>query len=135
LRSLAQADSRASRIARAIGVIRRDFHLAIAVADLAQTAAMSLSAFHHHFRAITGLTPLQFQKQLRLTEARRLMLAEDRSIAAAAFAVGYESASQFTREYARQFGAPPRRDLRAAAGRASPVVVATGDFALRSFGG
>ena len=106
LRSLAQADLRASRIMRAISVIRRDFHAPIAVADLAQTAAMSLSAFHHHFRAITGLTPLQFQKQLRLSEARRLMLAEDRSIAAAAFAVGYESTTQFTREYARQFGAP-----------------------------
>jgi transcriptional regulator GlxA family with amidase domain len=118
LRSLAQTDSRAARITRAISVIRRDFERPIAIADLAQTAAMSLSAFHHHFRAITGLTPLQFQKQLRLSEARRLMLAEDRSIAAAAFAVGYESTTQFTREYARQFGAPPRRDLRAANERA-----------------
>ena len=80
---------------------------------------MSPSSFHEHFRAITSLTPLQFQKQLRLIEARRLMLAEGASSSTAAFAVGYESVPQFTREYARMFGQPPVRDVRAARQQAS----------------
>lgn len=75
---------------------------------------MSVSTFHQHFRAVTSLSPLQFQKQLRLIEARRLMAAEGASASLAAFAVGYESVSQFTREYGRLFGAPPVRDVKAA---------------------
>jgi AraC-like DNA-binding protein len=74
---------------------------------------MSVSSFHHHFKALTGMSPLQFQKQLRLGEARRLMLSEDLDAATAAYRVGYESASQFSREYGRQFGAPPMRDISA----------------------
>ncbi|MFG5409352.1 AraC family transcriptional regulator [Piscinibacter sakaiensis] len=72
---------------------------------------MSVSSFHHHFKALTAMSPLQFQKQLRLTEARRLMLAEHLDAATAAYRVGYESASQFSREYARRYGAPPMRDI------------------------
>ena len=75
---------------------------------------MSTSSFHQHFRSVTSLSPLQFQKQLRLIEARRLMLSEGRSASSAASAVGYESVSQFTREYGRMFGLPPVRDTRMA---------------------
>jgi AraC-like DNA-binding protein len=75
-------------------------------------AAMSPSSFHHHLRAVTSLSPLQFQKQLRLIEARRLMMAEGLSVSGAAFAVGYENVSQFTREYRRMFGLPPIKDTR-----------------------
>jgi AraC-like DNA-binding protein len=72
---------------------------------------MSASSFHHHFRGLTAMSPLQFQKQLRLQEARRLMLAEGADAATASHRVGYESPSQFSREYARRFGAPPVRDI------------------------
>jgi AraC-like DNA-binding protein len=72
---------------------------------------MSVSSFHHHFKAVTSMSPLQYQKQLRLLEARRLMLAEDFDASNAAYQVGYESTSQFSREYARMFGAPPIRDI------------------------
>jgi AraC-like DNA-binding protein len=74
---------------------------------------MSPSSFHHHFRAVTSLSPMQFQKQLRLIEARRLMMSEGRSASSAAFAVGYESVPQFTREYGRMFGLPPGKDMEA----------------------
>lgn len=114
LRSLARPDSRAERIARAIAWIRRDYAGALPVADLAREAGMSASAFHEHFRALTGTTPLQYQKALRLMEARRLIDGSD-SVAGIAFAVGYESPTQFSREYARKFGNPPRAD-RAVAG-------------------
>lgn len=110
LRELAEKDSRASGIAQAIAVIRRGFASTLRVEDLARTAGMSGSAFHAHFKAITGTTPLQFQKQLRLMEARRLMQAEKLSVASTAFKVGYESPTQFSREYARHFGASPRTD-------------------------
>lgn len=111
LRTLAQPDSRSERIARTIEVIRRDFARTLRVDDLARVAGMSPSTFHEHFRAVTATTPLQFQKALKLMEARRLMLSERRSVASAAFEVGYESPTQFSREYARKFGAPPRRDV------------------------
>jgi AraC-like DNA-binding protein len=79
--------------------------------DLAAQARMSVSTFHHHFRSTTTLSPLQYQKRLRLQEARLLMLAEHMDAATAAFQVGYESPSQFSREYNRLFGAPPLRDI------------------------
>jgi AraC-like DNA-binding protein len=85
---------------------------------------MSLSAFHKHFKDYTSLTPVQYQKRLRLIEARRLMLYEGATANKAAFEVGYESSSQFTREYARLFGAPPRRDARRPATVAAPELVA-----------
>lgn len=111
LRDLCRADSRAARIARSIGIIRRDFARRLRVDDLARAAAMSNSAFHDHFKAITGTTPLQFQKQLRLMEARRLIASGEISVSAAAYRVGYESPTQFSREYARTWGTPPRSDL------------------------
>ncbi|MEF3218254.1 AraC family transcriptional regulator [Klebsiella quasipneumoniae subsp. quasipneumoniae] len=106
------ADSHSARIRRAVAVLRRDFMQPVSVDALADAAGMSVSVFHRHFRAMTTLSPLQFQKQLRLIHARRLMLAEGMSIAQAAGEVGYISVSQFTREYARLYGAPPGRDRR-----------------------
>ena len=111
LRALTLPDSHAHRIAQAIELIRKSYHKPLAIEDVAAAANMSPSAFHRHFRAITSLPPLQFQKQLRLIEARRLMLSEGIAASHAAFQVGYESPSQFTREYARMFGSPPRRDI------------------------
>ena len=111
LRRLTRPASHQSRIAKAISVIRRDFVETLNVADLAQTAGMSTSAFHQHFKAVTATTPLQFQKQLRLMEARRLLEAGVQSVAGAAYAVGYESPTQFSREFSRKFGEPPRAAL------------------------
>jgi AraC-like DNA-binding protein len=95
-------------------MLRAGFAERIPIERLAAAAGMSPSTFHQQFRATTSLSPLQFQKQLRLHEARRLMLAEGLNATRAAFAVGYESASQFSRDYARFFGAPPRRDVQEA---------------------
>lgn len=111
LRRLAPADSHAQRIARAIARLRRDFARPLRVETLANVAGMSASAFHLHFKAVTSISPRQFQKQLRLLEARRLMLAEAQAPAQAAFAVGYESVQHFTRDYGRMFGRPPKRDV------------------------
>jgi AraC-like DNA-binding protein len=84
---------------------------------------MSVSGLHHHFKQLTGMSPLQYQKWLRLNEARRLMLSDGAEAATAAFSVGYESPSQFSREYARLFGAPPRRDVEALRpGSGAPVL-------------
>lgn len=113
LRSLCQADSHAARIARATVMIRGDYASPLRIAELARTAGMSASAFYDHFKAITGTTPLQYQKQLRLMEARRLILTGEHSVSSAAFTVGYESPTQFSREYSRKFGASPRRDMTA----------------------
>jgi len=110
LRSLCAPQGNAQRIGRAIDILRKNFHQPLTVDALACAASMSASAFHRHFRAVTSISPLQFQKQLRLIEARRLMLSEGMTARRAAFQVGYESTSQFTREYVRMFGASPRRD-------------------------
>ena len=114
VRALALPDSNARQIARAVEVVRAEYRKPIAVDRLAAAAGMSASSFHRHFKAVTSLSPLQFQKQLRLIEARRLMLSEGTSASNAAFEVGYESVAQFTREYRRMFGAPPKRDVRMA---------------------
>jgi AraC-like DNA-binding protein len=111
LRRLAPADSHAQRIARAIARLRQDFARPLRVETLSEIAGMSASAFHLHFKSVTSISPLQFQKQLRLLEARRLMLAEGEGPSQAGFAVGYESVQQFTREYGRMFGNPPKRDV------------------------
>lgn len=111
LREIASAGSQSQQIARAIEWLKGNFARPMSVEDLAAEARMSPSTFHHHFRSMTALSPLQFQKQLRLQEARRLMLAEHLDAATAAFQVGYESPSQFSREYRRAFGAPPLRDV------------------------
>ena len=113
IRRLGWPDGHVSRVARAVAMIRAEFARPLPVARLA-AAGMSPSSFHQHFRAVTSLSPLQFQKQLRLIEARRLMAAEGVSASSAAFAVGYESVPQFTREYGRLFGLPPVRDMKAA---------------------
>ena len=110
LRRLLDLDSYASRIARAIAHIRQHFREPIAIADLAKSAGMSASSFHAHFRAIAETTPLQYQKELRLIEAKRLLSEEAASVSAAAYEVGYESPTQFSREYSRMFGVTPRND-------------------------
>ena len=119
IRALGVADSHAQRIGRAVATIRSDFARPLRIEQLAEIAGMSVSAFHAHFRAVTSLTPLQFQKQLRLIEARRAMIADGVPISHAAFDVGYESVHQFTREYGRMFGQPPARDMRLAKGGSS----------------
>ncbi|MBK6696024.1 MAG: AraC family transcriptional regulator [Myxococcales bacterium] len=111
LRSLIRYDSIESAVARAIGHIRGDIRARIEIPELARRVGMSASSFHKHFRAVTSTTPLQYQKELRLIEARRLLKKGGASVTAAALDVGYESASQFSREYARKFGVPPSRDL------------------------
>lgn len=111
LRSLLHRDSHASNISRAIHALRRDYRERIEVAELARSVGMSASSFYKHFKTVTSTTPLQYQKDLRLTEARRLLLGGRHSVSTAAYAVGYESPSQFSREYSRKFGGPPRADL------------------------
>jgi AraC-like DNA-binding protein len=114
IRQLGWPNSQARRIAKAVAVLRADYAQTLPVERLAAVAGMSPSSFHQHFRAVTSLSPLQFQKQLRLIEARRQMLIEGASASNAAYAVGYESVSQFTREYGRMFGMPPVRETAAA---------------------
>lgn len=109
LRQIARGDSRLGQVRRAIGWIRDHFDQAMRVDQLAELAGMSTASFHRHFKAATAMSPLQYQKNLRLQEARR-MLATKQDAARVGYAVGYESASQFSREYARQFGLPPARD-------------------------
>ena len=111
LRHLVTAGSHLNQISRAIAVIRRRFDAPIRIDEVAAEAGMSPSSLHAHFKAITHMTPLEYQKQLRLQEARRLMLAGGATAGTAGFTVGYESPSQFSREYRRMFGAPPRQDI------------------------
>nr|WP_231934116.1 AraC family transcriptional regulator [Bordetella bronchialis] len=112
LRQLVQKDSHTQRIARAIRLLREHYVRPLRVEELARHAHMSPSSFHHHFKAVTAMSPLQFQKQLRLQEARRLMFTSDADVAVVAHQVGYESPSQFSREYSRLFGSAPLRDKR-----------------------
>lgn len=105
-------------IADAVELLRRGFDRSLRVDDVARRIGMSVSGFHHQFKAVTGMSPLQFQKQLRLQEARRLMLSERLDAATAGYRVGYEDASHFNREYKRQFGAPPMRDVERLRGEA-----------------
>jgi AraC-like DNA-binding protein len=116
IRRLGWPDSHAQRVGRAVALLRTEFARPLRVEHLAAAAGMSPSSFHQHFRSVTSLSPLQFQKQLRLIEARRLMQAEGIAASRAAFEVGYESVPQFTREYGRLFGLPPVRDARQARG-------------------
>ena len=110
LRQITRADSRLSRMRRAIALIRAHYDQPIRIETLAEHAGMSPASLHRHFRSATAMSPVQYQKALRLQEARRL-IASGREVAAAAYAVGYESASQFSREYARMFSTPPSRDV------------------------
>jgi AraC-like DNA-binding protein len=99
------------RISKAIGHLRENFDQPLRMDDIARELGMSVSGFHHHFKSVTAMSPLQFQKQIRLQEARRLMLGEDLDAASAGFRVGYEDPSYFSREYKKLFGAPPQRDI------------------------
>jgi AraC-like DNA-binding protein len=111
MRKLGFPEGHLQRVARAVAVLRADYTSSLPVERLAAAADMSPSSFYQHFRAVTSLSPLQFQKQLRLIEARRLMMTDGISARSAAFAVGYESVPQFTREYHRKFGRPPVQDV------------------------
>lgn len=114
IRQLGYPDGQAQRVARAVALLRAEFAQPLPVDRLAAIAGMSPSSFHQHFRNVTSLSPLQFQKQLRLIEARRLMLSQGANASTAAYAVGYESVPQFTREYRRMFGLPPAQETQSA---------------------
>ncbi|MBN3823031.1 AraC family transcriptional regulator [Burkholderia sp. Ac-20384] len=111
LRQIASAGSQGNRVSRAIQWLRTHYDESLRVDDLAAQVQMSSSTFHHHFRQLTGMSPLQYQKWIRLNEARRLMLSERLDAASASFRVGYASPTQFNREYSRLFGNSPRRDI------------------------
>lgn len=111
LRQTVMIGTHSHRLAKAIDWLRENFKRPLRIEELAQAAGMGVSTLHHHFRALTAMSPLQYQKYLRLHEARRLLLVEDVDAGTAALRVGYESATQFSREYRRQFGAPPIRDI------------------------
>jgi AraC-like DNA-binding protein len=111
LRQIAVLSGHSHRIARALERLREDFDRPLRIKDIARELGMSVSGFHHHFRAVTAMSPLQFQKRMRLQEARHLMLAEDLDAAGAGYRVGYSDTSHFTREYKRLFGEPPMRDV------------------------
>jgi len=111
LRDLIKYDSHASAIARAIALLRTGFRSPVEIPALARSVGMSASSFHKHFKAITAASPLQYRKSLQLLEARRLLRGGVTSVTAAAFDVGYESAAQFSRDYARKFGAPPKHSV------------------------
>jgi AraC-like DNA-binding protein len=111
LRQIASVDGQGHRIARAIDWLKLNYASPFRIDELAARVQMSAPTFHHHFRQLTAMSPLQYQKWLRLNEAKRLMLNEHFDAASAAFQVGYESPSQFSREYSRLFGAPPKRDI------------------------
>ncbi|NLR76622.1 MULTISPECIES: AraC family transcriptional regulator [Leeia] len=111
LYQIAHAESKLSQINKAIGWIKGHYDKPIRVEEVASQVNMSVSSFHHHFRTVTSMSPLQYQKQLRLQEARRLMLVQALDAAAAGFMVGYQSPSQFSREYSRMFGMSPKKDV------------------------
>ncbi|KAB8315258.1 AraC family transcriptional regulator [Tolypothrix campylonemoides VB511288] len=111
VRQIATSGSNMQRIAEVIKRLKVDFTKPLRVEELAEQANMSASSFHRHFKAVTSMSPLQYQKQLKLLSARQMMLAENADATQAAYQVGYESTSQFSREYARMFGAPPIRDI------------------------
>ncbi|MBT0623108.1 AraC family transcriptional regulator [Pseudomonas fluorescens] len=119
LRQICSVDGPGYRIAKAIDWLKLNYCEALRVEELAARVQMSAATFHHHFRQLTAMSPLQYQKWLRLNEARRLMLNEHQDVSSAAFQVGYESPSQFSREYSRLFGVPPKRDIAALRGRAA----------------
>lgn len=111
LRRLIRHDSHASAVARAIARLRTNFRSPVVVADLAREVGMSVASFHRQFKAVTASSPLQYQKELRLLEARRMLRSGGVSVSSAAYEVGYESPNQFSREYGRRFGRPPKDDL------------------------
>ncbi|WP_426029825.1 AraC family transcriptional regulator N-terminal domain-containing protein [Caulobacter sp. DWP3-1-3b2] len=122
LAQITRANGRMRQVRRAIGWIKQHFDEPFRIEDLAAEARMSPSALHRHFKAVTALSPLQYQKQIRLQEARKLILVQRLDAGSAGHAVGYDSASQFSREYARLFGAPPLRDVARLRGRPDMLV-------------
>jgi AraC-like DNA-binding protein len=125
LRDIATPDTALSRVGVAIQWIRENFAKPLRVEILAEMAALSVSAFHRHFKAVTALSPLQYQKHVRLLHARSLLLAGEGNATSVAFGVGYESPNQFSREYARQFGLPPSRDVARLRGGENDLAEAT----------
>jgi len=123
LAQIARRDGRLRQVNRAIGWIKRNFDQPFSIDAVAEEARMSASALHQHFKAVTSLSPLQYQKQIRLQEARRLILVQRLDAATAGHTVGYDSPSQFSREYARLFGAPPLRDVARLREQPEPLAV------------
>lgn len=130
LRAIATVGDQSHRTAIAIEWIRANYAKPLRVDDLAQMAGMGVSTLHHHFRILTNLSPLQYQKQLRLQAARARMLVDGIDATTAAFEVGYESVSQFNREYSRFFGQPPMRDIRTLRSPGAPAMESTGHQSL-----
>lgn len=128
LRQIAMMGEESQRVGRAVDWIRRNFREPLRIAELASLANMGLSTFHRHFRTLTNMSPLQYQKRLRLQAARDRMLAEGLDVAGAAYEAGYESVSQFTREYSRLFGRPPGRDVRDLRRAAARPLAAAGNL-------
>jgi len=120
LRAVATLGDQSHRTAKAVAWITTNYAKTLHVEELAQIAGMGVSTLHHHFRVLTAMSPLQYQKQLRLQSARSLMLNNGLDAASAAFEVGYESATQFSREYSRFFGQPPMRDVRSLLSASAP---------------
>ena len=114
LLQIAILETPSHRIAQAVASLRQSFTQPLRIAELAARVGMSVSSLHHHFKAITAMTPMQYQKQLRLHEARRLMLVERLDVGTAGYSVGYQTPSQFSREYTRHYGVSPLRDVKAA---------------------
>ena len=106
-----QSCSSGAAVRLAIGRLREHFDESLKIENIARELGMSVSGFHHHFKSVTSMSPLQFQKQIRLQEARRLMLGEDLDAASAGHRVGYEDPAYFSRDYKKLFGAPPQRDI------------------------
>lgn len=127
LRAIATLGDQSHRTARAIAWIKANYAKPMRVEDLAGMASMGVSTLHHHFRELTSMSPLQYQKQLRLQAARSLMLLNGLDVASAAFEVGYESATQFNREYSRFFGQPPMRDIRNLRSPSAPTLEMAGN--------
>ena len=132
LREIVSSGSQTNHTATAVAWLRQHFRQPVRIQLLADIAGMGVSTFHHHFRAMTAMSPLQYQKRLRLHEARRLMLTQCLDAGSAALEVGYESATQFNREYNRLFGQPPRRDVKALRSRAAYPARGSGNRGARS---
>jgi AraC-like DNA-binding protein len=127
LRAIATLGEKSHRTAKAVAWIRANYAKPLRVEELAEIAGMGVSTLHHHFRVLTAMSPLQYQKQLRLQAARGRMLMDGLDAASAAFEVGYESASQFNREYSRFFGQPPMRDIRTLRSPGAPALESVGN--------
>src|ERR671933_1162920 len=120
LRHIAVLGGSTHQIARAVDRLRKDFNQPLRIESIARELGMSVSSFHHHFKSVTAMSPLQFQKQLRLQEARRLMLGQNLDATSAAYRVGYDDPSYFSRDYKKLFGAPPHRDIARLRGNLEP---------------